>query len=126
MRDTDSEYQKTKTNEPHVFVSHEEMEFARLVEMWREATRYSSSATEITGHPDYLRIIDMGPRAVPLIIRELRQRLEHWFLALRILTETDPVMPEDVGNLEKMREAWLQWWDSHEQTVDQDNGQQIS
>jgi len=99
-----------------------EERFRSLMEEWREAVRYSSSGTEITGHIAYQSIIGMGHRVVPLIIRELRQTLDHWFWALLVLTEHDPVAPEDVGDLEKMREAWLQWADSQEFAVDQNGG----
>ena len=100
-----------------------EAHFCTLRDEWLAGTRYSSSGTEITSHVAYQRIIAMGSDVVPLIIWELRKRVDHWFWALFIITGHDPVPPEDVGNLEKMRDAWLQWADTQTfSTTDQNDG----
>ena len=87
-----------------------ESRFRQLLMEWRHSTRYSSSATEITGHRAYQEIIELGPPAVPLIFKELRQRPEHWFHALRVLTGYQPPKSSR-QNMGKMREAWLRWAD---------------
>jgi hypothetical protein len=54
----------------------------------------------------------MGKGVVPFIISELRadgEEPDHWFWALRILTDVDPVRPEDRGDIVKMANAWLEW-----------------
>lgn len=100
-----------------------EERFRALRDEWLADTRYSSSGIEITSHVAYQRIIGMGTDVVPLIIQELRQHADHWFWALSVLTGHDPVPPEDVGNLEKMRDAWLRWADSQTfSTTDQNGG----
>lgn len=86
-----------------------EQKFRRLTDEWRETTMLSSSGTEIISHPAYLRIIGMGEKAVHLILRELQQREGHWFLALRSITEQNPVSPEDAGDMKRMAEAWIRW-----------------
>lgn len=83
--------------------------FSELAKEWREATRLSSSLTDMFLHPAYQRIIGMGPKAVPMILRDLQFTPAHWFWALSAITGEDPVNPEDAGRLKKMTEAWLDW-----------------
>ena len=83
--------------------------FHRLVEQWRQETMHLSSYTDKLTHIAYYQIIGMGPAAVPLILRELQQRGGHWFLALTAITCEDPIRAEDAGNVQKMRQAWLEW-----------------
>jgi hypothetical protein len=86
-----------------------ERKFSALAEEWRNATMLSSSSTDRLSHPAYLKIIGMGPAAIPLILRELEQHGGHWFLALRSITDADPVQPEDAGKIKTMAEAWIRW-----------------
>src|SRR6266700_3190093 len=86
-----------------------EQKFKRLADQWRKETFLSSSSTDIVCHPAYLKIIGMGPVVVPLLLRELQNDLDHWFSALRVITEEDPVNREDAGNIKRMSEAWLDW-----------------
>ena len=82
-------------------------EFRRLAEEWENDTAFLSSVTEMSMHPAYQRIIGLGSKVLPLILRELERDLDHWFWALSAITGEDPVPPEDAGDLEKMRDAWL-------------------
>jgi hypothetical protein len=86
-----------------------EQRFSRLVSEWRGGTRYSSSTTEIAMHPAYQQIIGMGRAALPLIMKELRTKPDHWFWALKAITGVDPVSSEDRGNIKRMAHAWLDW-----------------
>lgn len=83
--------------------------FNRLAAQWTAETGYLSSTTKMAEHPAYQEIIGFGLDVVPLILEELELRSGHWFLALRSITEVDPVPECDRGNVEKMREAWLEW-----------------
>ncbi len=60
-------------------------------------------------HPAYRQIVELGPAVVPLLLRELERRPNHWFAALRALTGADPVAPADRGRLGVMAEAWIKW-----------------
>ena len=83
--------------------------FDRLAAHWRDETgMYSLSVQKVTDL-SYLGIIAMGPRVIPLILEELRQKGGHWFLALEVLAEGSPVPPTDVGNINRMKSAWIQW-----------------
>jgi len=59
--------------------------------------------------PSYQQIIGLGPSAIPLILRELENEPGHWFWALAALTGENPAGQGAVGNVEAMRQAWLQW-----------------
>ena len=84
-------------------------EFKNLVQEWRSAVAHKSSVTEMAIHPAYQKIIGMGPAAVPLLLRELEQKPDHWFWALGAITGEDPVKPEERGRIKLMAQAWLKW-----------------
>ena len=86
-----------------------ESEFRPLADQWREETGALSSVSQITMHPAYQRIIDMGERVIPLILQELEERRDHWFRALHAITGENPVPPEAAGNVRLMTESWLNW-----------------
>jgi hypothetical protein len=83
--------------------------FDQLVTEWKDATLLMSSLTEIVTNPSYQRIIGMGLSAVPFILSELNDGIEHWHYALCAITGSNPVRDDDLGNLPKMRLAWLDW-----------------
>ena len=85
------------------------MEFAMLAEDWRAEHGVTSSAQQMAMHPVYLRIIGMGERAVPLILEELRNKPDHWFVALHAITGANPVPEEARGRLNEMANAWVFW-----------------
>jgi hypothetical protein len=60
----------------------------------------------------YQRIIGMGEKALPLILRQLRNEgndPDHWFWALEAIAQVDPVPPEAYGDMEEMAQCWLRW-----------------
>jgi hypothetical protein len=88
-------------------------QFAEHARRWQQDTSASSSITDIALHPSYQRIIGMGQMALPLIFRELKKSLDHWFWALHYITEENPVPEEQQGDLEAMRARWLEWGRTH-------------
>jgi hypothetical protein len=90
-----------------------EDKFNSLVKTWRHDVSFKSSVTEMAINPHYQQIIGMGPAIIPLLLRELEERPDHWFWALRAITGIDPVKPEERGKMKLMAKAWLQW--AHEQ-----------
>ena len=48
-------------------------QFLLLVQQWYEERGVTSSFSKMTSCPSYLRIIGMGPKAVPLIISQLKR-----------------------------------------------------
>lgn len=59
--------------------------------------------------PAYQKIIALGPEAIPLVLRELRRKPDHWFWALDMLTNANPIRPAHFGNFHMMVEDWLSW-----------------
>jgi hypothetical protein len=86
-----------------------EKKFNRLAHDWRDETYHLSSITQMVLNSNYQRIIGMGPAVLPMLFNELKKEPDHWFWALRAITEEDPTRREDAGDLEKMRAAWLDW-----------------
>ena len=86
-----------------------EEQFAALANRWHGETDFLSSPSRITSNYSYLKIISMGKRVIPMILEDLNEHGGHWYPALRILSEEDPVPIEDRGDVEQMKKAWLQW-----------------
>ena len=84
-------------------------EFNKQAEKWESETAYLSSTPKKILHESYQSIMAMGPDVVPYLLRDLQKTGRSWFWALRHLTHTNPVVPEDQGNLDKMISAWLSW-----------------
>lgn len=87
-------------------------QFAQLLLDWHKERGVTSSITTMAMCPSYQKIIGMGERAIPLILRQMENEGDEpdmWFWALRVLTDDDPV-PEDArGNIVRMSQAWLNW-----------------
>jgi len=83
--------------------------FLTLARRWKEERGPSSSTTEIAMCPAYQRIIGLGPRVVPLILRELEREPDHWFWALKALTGEDPVPSTSRGKVREMARLWIEW-----------------
>lgn len=85
--------------------------FAGLVRDWKDETWLFSSVKRRIAHPAYLRIIGLGPLAVPLILEELRRDPDYWSYALEAITREDPV--PQATSLRELRDAWLAWGEAH-------------
>jgi hypothetical protein len=83
--------------------------FAKLAEQWHDETGMYSISRQKVAHPAYLRIIGLGPRAIPLIIEDMRTNGGWWFDALEALTGQNPASNVDRGKPLEMQAAWLAW-----------------
>lgn len=83
--------------------------FNMLKGVWENDTLFSSSISEITNHPAYHAVIKLGREVVPMIIQDLQTTNNHWFYALEILTGENPIIPEHRGNIELMKNDWVDW-----------------
>ena len=81
--------------------------FRDLVDQWRSETWYKSSISRRVSHPAYLKIIGLGPKAVPWILQELRQEPDYWFAALEAITRENP--SPNATSFPELRDAWLRW-----------------
>ena len=82
--------------------------FYRLLNKWRVDTALSSRIEDKIDHPAFQQIVQIGRPVVPLIVKELRHRPDFLFLALRRITQEDPVPPA-CERPSEMVEAWLSW-----------------
>lgn len=55
----------------------------------------------------YLEIIGLGRPALPLLLRELRERPTYWFLALSSIARENPVRPG--ATFDEAVNDWLAW-----------------
>ena len=83
--------------------------FERLKEDWKEQSQYLSNTTQMTMLRPYQQIIGLGSSVIPLLLEELSREPDHWFWALEVLSDENPVDAEAIGNLALMTEAWLSW-----------------
>ena len=86
--------------------------FQTLTQQWRNETAHLSLVLKKAMHPAYQRIIGFGPRAIPLILREMQGKPGHWFWALQSITGEDPVQPN--ATVAEAVQAWLQWGKEHQ------------
>src|SRR5438045_2258252 len=75
-----------------------ERRFRELVQQWQHAVRPSWSVHDMITHEAYQRIVALGPPAIPLILREMQRRPDHWFMALHLLTGADPAAGTGTGS----------------------------
>jgi hypothetical protein len=83
--------------------------FRALAKTWKAESLVMSSVTDMTQLPSYQQIIALGPGVIPLLLRELEQRPDHWFWALYELTGANPVPEESRGRVREMAQAWVRW-----------------
>lgn len=83
--------------------------FHGLATEWRKECAHLSSIREMVLHPAYQQIVGMGRVALPYILAELERQPDHWFWALRAITQEDPVPPAHRGNVAQMARDWLRW-----------------
>lgn len=88
------------------------LKFDDLSRQWKQECGVRSSITDITALTSYQKIIGMGEAAIPLILAQLKlegDEPDHWFWALRIITDVNPVPAEEQGNMRKMAATWIMW-----------------
>lgn len=82
-------------------------QFKALADSWKRQTRHVSSLGKMVSHPAYHAIIAMGKPILPLLLAELRDRPDHWLVALHEITGEDPAKPE--STFSEAIEAWINW-----------------
>ena len=88
-----------------------EARFSALADQWSRETEMLSVHSKAILHRSYQKIIAMGSRIVPLLLQRLRDKPDHWFWALSILTDEDPAV--GASNFAEARQAWLNWGRDH-------------
>jgi hypothetical protein len=109
------EFQSQSDKSKILTVTPDAVRFRDFAMQWRkERNSLSSSAWDNVRSPAYQRIIGMGERALPFILREIKRETmtgdpDDWFVALWSITGENPVPPESRGRLKEMANAWLNW-----------------
>ena len=107
------EYKAVELTEPEWL--RDWIQFQELASEWEsKRNRLSSFAGDLMRDPAYLRIVGMGPKAVPFILWKLKDELRtgepnQWFPALWAITHENPVPEQHRGKIREMAEAWLRW-----------------
>ena len=91
----------------YIFKNLKQKEFVQLAAKWKEETAGSSSLSKKLINLSYLRIIAMGEIVVPLILQELKHSPDHWFVALKAITNADPVV--NGASFDEAVNDWLKW-----------------
>lgn len=92
------------------FISTVEVEFNRLAERWESETG-ALSITSSKINDTYLKIIALGNDVVPHILKKLLSPYSSaaWHTALRILTDRNPVEPEEMNDPKRIKARWIDW-----------------
>lgn len=83
--------------------------FRSLADEWKRDTGHLSLISQRINHPAYKRIIRMGRTAIPLILEEMQRSPGHWFHALTMLADSNPVPPDFDGTVDGAAELWITW-----------------
>ncbi len=87
----------------------ERARFIRLRDQWISETLFFSNPELIYNNGAYQNIIGLGQGMLPYIFEDMRYSPNHWFYALRQLTQVNPVKKEHRGDMQLMTEDWLNW-----------------
>lgn len=83
--------------------------FESLKYLWLEETKFSSNVFLTANHPAHLTILQLGEQILPLLIEDLQNNSNHWFITLNKITGVNPIPPEHAGDVELMRSDWINW-----------------
>lgn len=83
--------------------------FLRLKNRWLDDVKFSSNSNVIYNNDAYKKIIGLGKKSIPWIIRDLKRTNAHWFNALSQISGENPIQSEHAGIVKKMAEDWILW-----------------
>jgi hypothetical protein len=83
--------------------------FAGYVRRWDEATAMRSLSDMATVNHYFYRILAMGERAIPLVLREMSLRRRRWFRAMQALAPYGDDPAKDAKTFDEGVDAWLAW-----------------
>jgi hypothetical protein len=83
--------------------------FYALASDWEKEVAGISSTAQMSQHPAYQEIINMGTKIVPLLLSELKKNPLYWLSALSAITGENPIKPEQRGRVKQMALAWIEW-----------------
>lgn len=84
-------------------------ELKSLVRRMDERLGPASRLTERLFCAEYAAVIGLGPKVVPLLIKDLQRSLQPWFWALKAITREDPARHINPGDFHGIAAAWIAW-----------------
>ena len=87
--------------------------FRELADKWKAETVHISSRTKLENHEAYQKIVGMGQVVIPLVLQELLNDPDWWFMALDALVDNPPTLEGAEGDLIKSSCAWIEWGKSN-------------
>ncbi len=82
--------------------------FEKLAMQWYSDTMRQSSFMSKILHPAYQKIIGLGEKAIPFILREPQDSASEWFWALEHIARENPVGAE-IERPSEMARIWIAW-----------------
>jgi hypothetical protein len=89
--------------------SDDEREFRHWADQWLKETGHFSDPIQKFMHPAHFKIMAMGTRALPFVLREAEKMSGHWLVALNAVSPVNPVTSEDEINFQRATDAWIRW-----------------
>ena len=60
----------------------------------------------------------MGHSVIPFLLEDMQKHKTHWFYALQIITNHNPIQEKNKGNINGMIEDWISWGVKHQYIQD--------
>ena len=83
--------------------------FYAVLRRWESETAFLSDPDAITNHPSYRALVAHAKLVLPLILNELRLSPSPLVWVLEESLGASPYLPQDVGDIPAMAEAWIAW-----------------
>ena len=84
-------------------------EFTARAERWHRDTDLYSFEMQKVAHPAYQRIIGMGQKVIPLVLRDLETNGGLWYQALESILGYNPIPVNEPGDIRRLKSRWLEW-----------------
>lgn len=92
--------------------AHTRKMFVGLARKWERETNTLSAVWQIKQHPCFLELVKLGKEIVPYALERIA-KYARWHLVLLELADTPPDLSRAGGDIDKLREAWKEWGETH-------------
>lgn len=86
-----------------------EAQFAKSSKMAFKQFGASSDLSRLFYSQGYIEVIGLGPRVVPLLLRDMMERRRPWIFALQAITRHNAARNVEPGDIRSAINAWLAW-----------------
>lgn len=81
----------------------------RLIQDMSKKYGHLSNLEPLLFSEEYMAVIGLGPRVVPLLLSDMKSGNTPWFWALKAITRENVGASVGAGNFRNLRDAWLAW-----------------